>query len=438
MKTMTEKSSGPITLDQTAKSYQIIIAQAEGKIASHREFKAVYNQEMAFGFDFFRFFKVGENKVSKILAYFLNPKEQHGQGDLFLKDFTERIEQKLQESAYSKDENGELGTINEEVIEQYQNAILGISRTNVKTEQPIDRIPDKNGRRRIDIYIPLGGYAIAVENKIWAKDQPDQMKHYKEYLQKKHKQGSILIYLTPYGQKPEGISITDTDWKEGLSNGSICSMTYKHDILPMLQIWEATCKAERVRLFIREFRNHLRVKFLGGNNLTMTKALEPIIRNNAIAAKELTKAYNLLETKMKEKIDYLAKKLDPSQPLKPFLQPYDNPTHYVVKKAVKVSVSSENIQSEENHNVFVHLSEHNLELRLTFYTEDKSNSVHTVRVRKNWENADQHEWEVNRIPSNDQTDAEAILILNHNIPNSELLNLFKKKVELVKEALVKE
>lgn len=416
--------------------YQKIISDAAGKIAAHKEFKEAYDQELAFDFDLFRFFTVGENKISEILAFFLKPDGRHGQGDLFLKDFTERLEQKLQEPIYLKSKDREPVNIDSSTIEKYRNAVQNISRTKIQTEQPLDRQPDRNGRRRIDIYIPLRRYAIAIENKVWAKDQSDQMKDYKDFLNKRHKGGNLLVYLTPYGHKPDGISITQPEWESGLKNGSICSMSYKHHILPMLESWESKCKAERVRFFIREFKNHLHVKFLGGNHLTMTESLEPIIRNNAGAAKELSKAYAKIEEKVQAKISYVALNFaEPGgKPLSTFAYPPGNPTNFVVKKGLKASNPAENIDHPSIDDlVYVHLSEHYLELKLTFYADNKSNLAVLEKVRTDWENAEKNGWEEKRIPQHDQV--ETTLVLNSQIPKSDLLKLFSDKVKLVATAL---
>ncbi|MGB6034671.1 MAG: PD-(D/E)XK nuclease family protein [Cryomorphaceae bacterium] len=388
---------------------------------------------MAFDFDPFRFFKIGENKISEILAAFLKPDGRHGQGELFLDDFARRLEQKiklleLSELAIKDAPNA---------FTLYQKAIINLSKAQVKVEKPIDRIPDKNsGRRRIDIYIKLERYAIAVENKVWAKDQPDQMVDYKEFLKKHHPHSYVLVYLTPYGKMPSGVGMTEKEWIDGKADGSLCSMSYKNDILPMLESWEAKCKAERVRFFIREFRNHLHVKFFGGNHLTMTKSLEPIIRDNAIATKELVKAYLKLESNLIDKIDHVSNGLSAQhkEKIEAFPSPYGNPTHYVVKKGIAVTSSVRNEQDRKIYDTaYVHLSEHNLDLHLTFYLDNKDNLPVLEEIRGAWESAEKNNMELERIPRIEKN--EMILVLRPSISKSELLKLFKDKMELVSKAL---
>ena len=64
-----------------------ILSIVKSKIDAHNEFKKEYDRQLAFDFSLFNFFNVGENKVSQILAYFLDEKQNHGQGNIFLNEF---------------------------------------------------------------------------------------------------------------------------------------------------------------------------------------------------------------------------------------------------------------------------------------------------------------------------------------------------------------
>jgi hypothetical protein len=125
------------------------------KIEAHNEFKQEYNRQLAFDFSLFNFFKVGESEVSPILAYFLDEKQGHGQGDIFLNEFVSMF--------YSKTNGQEIDTTNS--LNICEKAITG--------------------NRRIDIYIELPNITIAIENEIWADDQDNQLKDYATYLEGK-------------------------------------------------------------------------------------------------------------------------------------------------------------------------------------------------------------------------------------------------------------
>ena len=106
-------------------------------------------------FNPFQFLRTDEMGLSKILAFLLDPKEAHGQGDLFLNSFLKFIN-KHQFLAYEK--------------------------VNIYLEKPTNR------NRRHDIFIEgvldnKRVWAISIENKLQgAVDQKGQMNDYAEDL----------------------------------------------------------------------------------------------------------------------------------------------------------------------------------------------------------------------------------------------------------------
>jgi hypothetical protein len=115
-------------VDLTAKLNRFFTGLDAG-IQSLKKVRAVYDESMAFDFNSINFFNPGENKISEILAFFLNPKSNHGQGDSFLRCFLKNLvaAKKLKEE-YSKNPTAE-----------------------IICEHPTDL------SRRIDIVIKLGG-----------------------------------------------------------------------------------------------------------------------------------------------------------------------------------------------------------------------------------------------------------------------------------------
>lgn len=110
---------------------------------------------------------------SRFIHFLLNPDAHHDCGDLFLKAFTETLEE------YSNEPK--LGVVNSEF--QYG-----------RTEQPTHK------GRRIDIYLVFRDGKIAIENKIWAHEQEDQIKDYSEYISSNRNE-NLLFYLTLFGDK---------------------------------------------------------------------------------------------------------------------------------------------------------------------------------------------------------------------------------------------
>ena len=49
-----------------------ILNTVKSRIDAHIKFKKEYDKQLAFDFSLFQFFKIGENKISQVLAYFLD------------------------------------------------------------------------------------------------------------------------------------------------------------------------------------------------------------------------------------------------------------------------------------------------------------------------------------------------------------------------------
>ncbi len=129
-----------------------------------------------------------ENTHSAILAEFLNPNGTHGLKSQLLECFIETL--------------GECFTV------QFFNH----KRARVKTEYSTEE-------GRIDILIEDDqNKAIIIENKIYANDQPEQLKRYDRYA-KVYKNGYQIIYLTLFGydaskQSGEGVAYLSISYRE--------------------------------------------------------------------------------------------------------------------------------------------------------------------------------------------------------------------------------
>ncbi|MDR2581986.1 MAG: PD-(D/E)XK nuclease family protein [Fibromonadaceae bacterium] len=144
-----------------------------------------------------------ETKHSKIIAELLNPKGSHDMGNEFLKLFLE---------------------ITNEDFQKFENSSVEIEKTTIDG--------------RIDIFIAGNQETIAIENKIYAGDQPSQLARYSKHSTK-------LIYLTLYGDKPSDYSTNkDEDTIKKLK-----LMSYEKDIIN----WLERCKEKSVNFsYLRE------------------------------------------------------------------------------------------------------------------------------------------------------------------------------------------
>jgi hypothetical protein len=133
-----------------------------------------------------------ENTHSAIIAEFLNPNGTHGLKSKLLECFIETL--------------GEYFSIN----------TFNCEKSRVQTEHSTE-----DGR--IDILLEDNlNKAIIIENKIYANDQPEQLKRYNRYAQT-YKNGYQILYLTLFGenaseQSGEGISYLSISYKEYIIN----------------------------------------------------------------------------------------------------------------------------------------------------------------------------------------------------------------------------
>ena len=147
---------------------------------------------------------------SLFLSMLLNPFASHGQGDSFLKPFIEMIEKKS---------NLDFSPLK-----------IDTSTIKVWVEKDIGPVDNEHGGR-IDICVEdQNGYYIIIENKIYAGDQPKQMKRYWNYAQEKciKKDKYRLIYLTLDGHEPSNDSTC------GLESKDYICISYKDDIVTWL------------------------------------------------------------------------------------------------------------------------------------------------------------------------------------------------------------
>lgn len=173
-------------------------------------------------FNVFRTLNLESSEVqmhSAFLAEFLNPQGTHGQRDLYLRLFLEQFK----EWEKLKISNFDTKTAFADV-EKYTGVV--------------DADYTKGGR--IDILLTdQNGNHIIIENKIYARDQKNQLVRYYNFDNK-----APLFYLNLYGTEP-------TDWSTGgkLDENQYAVISYDTDIVQ----WLEKCRKESVSLpIIRE------------------------------------------------------------------------------------------------------------------------------------------------------------------------------------------
>lgn len=149
--------------------YQRFFDELAPRLETARELERELDAHLARRFNVFDYLRTDELGLSRIIADLLNPAGKHGQGPIFLELLLDGI--------------GWKG----------QSLLKARSTISVEVEKAID------GGRRIDIFVHIGGYCLAIENKPYAGDQPSQVRDYLVWLRKQALEKYALVYLSPSG-----------------------------------------------------------------------------------------------------------------------------------------------------------------------------------------------------------------------------------------------
>lgn len=168
---------------------------------------------------------------SAIIADLLNPEGLHQMGDIFLKLFINKLKQQFK---LDKD--------------------FDLSNPNVECEKYIGNISEKkDAGGRIDIYISDKSHYIAIENKIYATDQENQLLRYHNHLESITGVNKLLLYLSLYGEVND---IEKTTGNNQIKEGKdFFTISYSEFILN----WLEECRSKAIdKPLIREGVTHYR------------------------------------------------------------------------------------------------------------------------------------------------------------------------------------
>lgn len=312
--------------------YQQLLNLIKSKIEAHKEFKNAYNKQLAFDFNMLNFFNPGENKTSEILAFFLNPKQSHGQGDAFLVEFLKLV-------------------CGEE-----------IPNTSNLEEVTCEKIIENS--RRIDLYIKFKDRIIAIENKIWAIDQDKQISDYAEHLAKR-KDNFLLLYLTPYGKPPSSESVEKTHLEKLEKNNNFKTISYTNEISILIDRWLTVCEADSVTYFLKQLKQYFKTKFLGNNTLNMTDNLKKIILENIDEVRTLSIVYKQIQNEIIDKINKIGNSVE--------IKLNEEKISFKRDRTLKDESGFHGVKfciSKDKKAIWVQLYEEKLKIKSTHYTEN--------------------------------------------------------------------
>jgi len=228
----------------------------EAGLKSLREVRSAFDEEVAFDFNPLKLFYVDENKVTNVLAYFLDPEEKHGQKDRFLKVFLKKVRAA---------------------------GAIKVLRDPTKKVTVRPQFFTENGRP-IDAVIIFGDYEyiIGIENKVFgAVDQEGQVRDYCKDLGTRAENANaagkfLLLYLPPYHGNPSEQSISAKELEPLRNAGQVkvipfCSTENKVSVLSILRAMADEARADSVRSFLKFFIKYLETHFKGGTTVAEQK-----------------------------------------------------------------------------------------------------------------------------------------------------------------------
>ena len=199
-------------------------------------------------FNPFQFLRTDEMGLSKILAFLLDQKETHGQGDLFLNSFLKYI-----------------GKHNFLAYDKIQVCVEKATSENRRHDIFIEGF--LNSKRR---------WIVSIENKLrFASDQEKQLKDYRDDLEGYREVEYCLIYLPVFKEPPSENSIRKNEWEDLISAKKAILMSAK-DLLDWLD--NTLIIAPAVKQFSQDLKKFLSEELMG-NTETNDDLVKYLMKN---------------------------------------------------------------------------------------------------------------------------------------------------------------
>ena len=259
--------------------YLQFFAELSPRLDTAKALERELDRQLARRFNVFDYLSTAEVGLSSIIADLLNPEARHGQGTLFLRTLLDELTEIRHRPDLDTNFTKRISVVTERVI---------------------------TNKRRLDISVEIPGsdgtYCLAIENKPYADDQPNQVKDYLAFLQREYADRFLLIYLSPTGHGPSRWSLPCEEldqWKGrlaimaywGETNGIDSEKPTAEDRFAGFRVglslaaWFSACRRrcepDRLRWFLSEAEVFCRHRF--GGHLMATDSETRAIRDYLFA-----------------------------------------------------------------------------------------------------------------------------------------------------------
>ncbi|OGG94681.1 MAG: hypothetical protein A2527_05635 [Candidatus Lambdaproteobacteria bacterium RIFOXYD2_FULL_50_16] len=277
---------------------QVFLTQAQTIIKKHN----ALDDESGKKFNIFKILRrhrdenIGHSEFIKTL---LNPKGPHGQKNVFLELFLRKLSEKLS------------GNLPERIIPE---EFIIDDNWLVRREFPTDK------KRRIDLWLEHPKYIIAIEVKIEAEDQANQLADYFDFTSKKSngEKDFLLVYWTKYGNPASDESLARKATAPKLLDTDYVCLSHKHFTVEWIDSCVQAITNSKLS-HIRETLEQYKVNLLSITGSPMTKERQQELTNlllkgnNLATYAELTNSFedalgNLLHDFFKSLLNYYGEK----------------------------------------------------------------------------------------------------------------------------------
>ena len=200
------------------------------------------------------FWWIDERKVMQVLAFLLNPRESHEQGDRYLKHFIKKFG--LEFFTYQRRDKIE-----------------------VKSNLPT------NEGRRIDLVIYKNSFemAIAIVNRAAMNKNRLQreLEHYSGYLWNRTGDDYCLIHLSSDERRrvtPDKLSVEER--RELERSKKLKYLTYEEHLIDCVAEFGEITESVRVRSFLKDLEKTMRSKYMGEKDMEAMEAMVDMINRN--------------------------------------------------------------------------------------------------------------------------------------------------------------
>ena len=234
----------------------LLVKEVEAKVYS------LHRSELAVGFSPLSLFSPDEMTLSKILAFLLNPKENHAQGNIFLEAFMQALGRKQSVRSRTSIENAPVFS---EAVDVY-------------TE-----FSSTSDLGRFDVLLRQDDSALIIENKPRAGEQKLQLHRYGQWLIEKGFKKRLLVNLCQ--EEPTEYSLPKNSPAEPFT----IQLSF-NELIEIIQQANQRTQSPKVRYFVDSFCDFLRV-YVCQESLMVNPLIIDLMKNqkNIEAYFEVTK-----------------------------------------------------------------------------------------------------------------------------------------------------